>query len=233
MFFNRDELKDREPALPPRVIERDGITFLAPIDPRGGGTWIAANENGLVVALLNEYAADTVTGWPAHWGSRGTLVMDLAVSRTRSNVLAAMKKIRAADYPPFRLVAFSLDDAEAELHIDAWRGNGEGDIESIDPAMPMCSSSFETEAVIAERRRRFHDIACLSPESLWKFHHHGSPGPTSRSVRMLRADAQTWSISRISVSPGEIRFRYEAEALDLTTPAAQFESAIPRRGFAP
>ncbi len=229
MFFNRDELKDRETAVPPQVIERDGVRFLAPIDPRGGGTWIAANEYGLVVALLNEYAADTVVGWPAHWGSRGALVMDFAVSRTRSNVWEAMEKIRAANYPPFRLVAFSPDETAGAWHIDSWRGNGEGDVESIEPVMPMSSSSFDTDSVIAARRRQFREIDQLSPESLWRFHHHASPTPSARTVRMLRADAQTWSISRIAVSPRKLRFLYEAETTDLTGPPARFESELPRR----
>src|SRR5688572_26484109 len=50
---NRDELLTRPAALPPEVRmfrERRGAM---PIDPTSGGTWIAVNDAGLAVALLN------------------------------------------------------------------------------------------------------------------------------------------------------------------------------------
>ena len=37
VYFNRDERKTRAMAEPPRLREREGVSFLAPIDPDGGG----------------------------------------------------------------------------------------------------------------------------------------------------------------------------------------------------
>ncbi len=56
LFFNRDELHTRAPELPPALSERDGVRFLAPRDGDHGGTWLAVNEHGLTVCLLNDYA---------------------------------------------------------------------------------------------------------------------------------------------------------------------------------
>lgn len=59
---NRDELRARAPALPPRVFvlgTHPGARRAAwPIDGEAGGTWIAAREDGLTLALLNVNEAD-------------------------------------------------------------------------------------------------------------------------------------------------------------------------------
>ena len=58
-FFNRDERRTRAIALPPEQRQAHGVAYLAPIDPDSGGTWFAATERGLILALLN--AASTAS----------------------------------------------------------------------------------------------------------------------------------------------------------------------------
>ena len=48
---NRDELTTRTPALPPTLWTAGPRRVLMPIDPHSGGTWIAANDAGLVFVL--------------------------------------------------------------------------------------------------------------------------------------------------------------------------------------
>lgn len=55
VFCNRDELKTRRPALPPRFAECAGVRYLAPIDVDGGGSWLGVNELGLSLCLINHY----------------------------------------------------------------------------------------------------------------------------------------------------------------------------------
>ena len=55
IFFNRDERKTRPVADPPSRFESDGVSFLSPRDPKGGGTWMTVNEYGIVVCLLNKW----------------------------------------------------------------------------------------------------------------------------------------------------------------------------------
>ena len=51
--FNRDESRVRPAGLPP-VHRRFGARdALSPIDPQSGGTWLAVNDAGLVLAVLN------------------------------------------------------------------------------------------------------------------------------------------------------------------------------------
>src|SRR6478672_3947680 len=53
VVFNRDELRSRPEALPPVVRKFGARTAVMPIDPQSDGTWIAANDAGLIFALLN------------------------------------------------------------------------------------------------------------------------------------------------------------------------------------
>ena len=53
LFCNRDEKRTRRPSSGPQLLVRDGVRFLAPIDADFGGTWIAVNEFGLSLVLVN------------------------------------------------------------------------------------------------------------------------------------------------------------------------------------
>ena len=48
LFFNRDEQRTRAPGLPPVSGDRNNVRFFFPVDGKSGGTWIAANNRGLV-----------------------------------------------------------------------------------------------------------------------------------------------------------------------------------------
>ena len=58
VVMNRDERRDRAPARPPRRWRGNGEAFTAPVDGDAGGTWIAATDSGVVLALLNHYRPD-------------------------------------------------------------------------------------------------------------------------------------------------------------------------------
>jgi hypothetical protein len=44
LAVNRDELRTRAEALPPRVVRLGGRLAVMPVDPQGGGTWVGADE---------------------------------------------------------------------------------------------------------------------------------------------------------------------------------------------
>ncbi|MCB1091452.1 MAG: NRDE family protein [Verrucomicrobiae bacterium] len=237
VFFNRDELKDRESASPPRVEVAKGVRFLAPIDGRAGGTWLLANEKGITIALLNAYEAGKKTVFLPEWGSRGSLVMSLADAGSLGELEERMGRVEASGYPPFQLVGFGLSEGGA-LRAASWLGGGKGEIVPVAAAMPVCSSSFDTEAVIGGRARRLREILSESTDGgegdkLWAYHHGWRADgtiepPNLRSVRMNRPDSQTWSISRITVDSEKVRFVYEAERPDLGGPAERHEAALSR-----
>ena len=69
----------------------------------------------------------------------------------------------------------------------------------------------------------------LRPGKLWDYHHNsGSREATAYTVRMNRPDAQTWSVSRVSVDPDRVRFLYEAEMPGQAGDPEVFETSLER-----
>ena len=238
VFFNRDEKKDREPAVPPVERERNGVRYLAPIDPRGGGSWLMVNETGVTVALLNWYEREVPQKPPGGWRSRGQIVLDLADVTNAEDIREQVRTLNVSEFPPFRLMAFS-PDSYGRTTVSGWEWSESGKLESMMPVeMPVCSSSFETEQVIAGRKMRLLafmiEDGVIDPGSLCRYHHSiqaepRAEAPSAWTVRMNRPDAQTWSISQIRVSPEDINFIYEAEALDFASECDVTEILIPRK----
>src|SRR5262245_19361134 len=87
IFCNRDEKLTRLPATDPQFLCRDGVRFVAPIDGDFGGTWLAANEFGVSVCLLNGSARSRGAAGSQH-RSRGQIVLDLASAKSLREVQA-------------------------------------------------------------------------------------------------------------------------------------------------
>ncbi len=71
VFFNRDESRERKPALRPEIRESGAVRFVAPTDGDFGGTWLAVNERGVTVGVLNRYGDDVPE---REYTSRGLLL---------------------------------------------------------------------------------------------------------------------------------------------------------------
>src|SRR6516164_7611856 len=117
LFCNRDEKLTRKPALPPRLGVRDGVRYLAPIDGDFGGTWIATNEFGVSLCLLNGTAGLR----PAVVRSRGLLLLDLVSSRSLEEVVDTVEATDLTLYAPFTLAALSPGKAATVIEWDGSR----------------------------------------------------------------------------------------------------------------
>ena len=87
LFFNRDELRTRKPAEKPTIRTNAILPFIAPADGDHGGSWIAVNEAGLCVCLLNGDGgreAQPPTG--TTFVSRGLLPLTLADCTTTTEI---------------------------------------------------------------------------------------------------------------------------------------------------
>ena len=110
LLCNRDELHTRGAALPPAVRERNGVTFIAPLDSDFGGTWISVNQFGLSLCLLNGNSGTTIgSPKPLDFSvtSRGLLVLDLIDSRTSIEVAARVAACDLRQYRPFTIVVLA------------------------------------------------------------------------------------------------------------------------------
>lgn len=101
LFCNRDEKRSRAEADPPRTLHRDGVRFLAPLDSECGGTWIATNQFGISLCLLNGTAAQATPGYR----SRGLLVLDLIPSASLADLAHRMSFRDLSPFQPFTLLA--------------------------------------------------------------------------------------------------------------------------------
>ncbi|MGB5325116.1 MAG: NRDE family protein [Pseudomonadales bacterium] len=209
LFFNRDELKTRQRAAPPsRKFTASGVAYLAPTDADAGGTWLAVNQFGLTICLLNNYAAPE----PGHDDvvSRGEVVTALAGSESIDDFMDSLEKLPLQRFRGFELVVF----ANTVAH---WRWDTRR-LERLPAEMPITSSSYETGGVQAVRREFFErvgaqgDLAALEHFHCCHIDHElheisGQPLAVS-SVCMHREFAQTVSQSFVQVWPEQVSISY-------------------------
>jgi hypothetical protein len=225
LFFNRDEKLSRKRALPPRLAARDGVRFLAPVDGDFGGTWIAMNEFGVSVCLLNgPNITNSGGGDRGPSRSRGLLLPELIAS---SSVAAIYESVRLADFAvfaPFTLAALGPGQMTAMVE---WDGSRKTVRFQDEPCHMLTSSSFDTEAVRASRQEEFRGLlaSCRQVDAnlLVRFHGSHVPSRSAYSTCMHRPDAETVSFSRIRVSEREADFFYAPAAPCESIPGVQLK----------
>ncbi len=102
MAMNRDEKIARGAGVPPEMHEFDGTKAIYPNDG-DGGTWIAANEYGIGLALLN-WNDLAPHGIHAKTRSRGRVIPALIDSRSLWDLHAMFSVSNFTGMLPFRLV---------------------------------------------------------------------------------------------------------------------------------
>ncbi len=207
LVSNRDERRDRATALHPRVERLGGRHAVMPIDPVGGGSWIGANDAGLVAALLNRHDAIPVR---RSFESRGALVR---LALECGSLVAAVDTVRtlgADRFRPFRLIL-----AQGR-HIAMVAGNGleiaDADCPLVEPRL-FTASSLGDVFVEGPRRRLFECLIANMDDPLdgqRLFHRHQWTGNREISVLMERGDAATVSRTSVDVSERGIALEYES-----------------------
>lgn len=205
LLFNRDELLTRQQAITPSVKEHHEVRFIAPTDPDAEGTWISVNQFGTSLCLLNNYGAQ-IKQTGTQWISRGQLVHELAHFADVADVQNQVESTELQHYRPFELLTLSLNRHIRLLSWDGLKLNI-----SHTPVMPITSSSFNTEKVIASRLQQFAD--CTSTNSphvdeLVNYHSSHLPDRGPYSVCMHRDNGRTVSFSHIYVDTSVTGFHY-------------------------
>jgi hypothetical protein len=214
LFFNRDERLTRSPAEPPRERELMGVRYLSPLDGDFGGTWLAVNEFGVALGILNRYR---VRGYepPARPRSRGFIVLDLVGHATAVEAIAALERQDLDAVQPFTLVA--LEPAQP-ARLAAWDGRSLTAATHRAPGLILTSSAVTEPEVAANRRALFAALDRVTPETLLALHRSHEPERGRRSVCMHRAEAETQSLSAVTVTASEIRLTHTPDAPCRGTP---------------
>jgi hypothetical protein len=216
LFCNRDEKLTRAEALPPRVRTCNGVKFIAPIDGDRGGTWIAANEFGVTLCLLNGYPPPELV---RPLVSRGDLIPKLMTAPSALSAIAGAVNLDVERYAPFVLVAL---EPRYPASLLVWDGSDTFSIANADSFMPLASSSFDPSGVCRHRRAEFNALrtmrGTLDAALLHEFHASHGTEASAWSACMHRSDAQTVSFTRITVSDTGVQLFYTPAAPCLRVP---------------
>jgi hypothetical protein len=216
LAFNRDEQRTRPPGRPP-TRQRFGLReAVLPTDPVSGGTWLAVNDAGLALALLNANPSDTgVRIAPGR--SRGEIIPTLLECTSPAGALGAFERaIHYPDFAPFRLV-LAGNGLAADVR---WDGRQSMVMNRLLGGTPLLftSSGLGDHLVEGVRRELFDDLFA-GPDGGWEaaqdaFHRHRWPDRPHLSVNMERADTRTVSYAVIELGPAAATLAYHPDAPD-------------------
>jgi hypothetical protein len=205
VMCNRDERHTRPAAFPPVVTRSGGQLALLPLDPQGGGTWIAANAAGLVFAVLNGDGGAGGAGL-----SRGRLILELLEAVSLDDAINRARPLCRREWPAHRLLVadrWRVLDLRVGLAGLRVRAN------DLDGPVMFTSSSLGDDVVAPPRQALFQELVVDARDPLDgqdAFHRHRWPDRPHVSVHMRRHDAATQSITTVDASTRAVRMSYES-----------------------
>ncbi|MDP4527689.1 NRDE family protein [Alkalimonas delamerensis] len=204
ILFNRDERKNRARAHAPQRISQQGVDAIMPIDPDGGGSWVAANDRGQVFCLLNDYAAAYQPAAGIR-RSRGLLLKALAHSLDWQALDAMLQPEQLGCYAPFRLLLF-VGQQEPLL----WHWDGSQLRQQLAPSSPLSSSSALSGLIPRLRAWHWQRVMARSPslQTLQRLHRKAAPFGAFSGIAMQRSQVQTVSMTQVTIEAGSIRMQY-------------------------
>jgi hypothetical protein len=211
---NRDERYSRPPAEPPAVRRVGGRRTVWPLDPFSGGTWIGANDVGLVMVLLNRTPRQRMpvgdrSGRPAatRQRSRGVIIPSLLGLGCIASALHRTRGLSATEFEPFTLLMVQ------QSQLAVVRNTGDRVVVRsgvLSRPLMFTSSSLGDHVVERPRRELFARLvaaAALTLRGQAAFHRHRWQDRPEISVCMARPDAAT--VSRTLVDVDTVRTAVE------------------------
>ncbi|MFN7021098.1 MAG: NRDE family protein [Phycisphaerales bacterium] len=237
---NRDEQRDRTGAEPPRWrrLSAGGEAVVCPIDPMGGGTWVAATLGGLTLCLLNGNPRPYPALPPAgRLRSRGGIIPELLGlgEVSPAEAVDALADMDLEAFAPFTLLAIGLERGgtgeRAKICRAAWSRSSL--VRSVVTAACVCEvSSGLGDDLVQPRLPLFWAIMSEhghGPLAQDRFHAHAWPERPEISVMMSRPDARTVSVTTVEVSarPGEpARVRMTYRPIGTASPDAPLRTSL-------
>jgi hypothetical protein len=222
LVTNRDELLTRPAGEPP---QRQALgprrAAIWPVDPASGGTWVAATDGALVLAMLNANPdPPPAPPDPSVHRSRGLIIPTVVESIDAARAAACLHDMDLTPYQPFRLVAADV----MRVVVARWDG-AELSLES-HGMEPVCVvSSGLGDHLVQEPRLGLWDEmvvnAGTSPATQDAFHAHTWADRPQVSVMMSREDAKTVSRTTVRVRPDVVEMLYEADGEEPVTTTIQ------------
>lgn len=207
--FNRDESNLRAKAIPPKIYSDNNVKYLMPKDPDGGGTWLAVNQLGFLFVLLNNYQG-IVKPSTQNLTSRGKIIADLALCKTKEQVVDYIDSIPLMDFQAFSLICISHDFQAMWLH--------HGDNILIEKAMPnhwFSSAHPNAGQVIKERKHLAESWPVEHDEDLIALHQSHEANNESvdfedrtYSICMHHEKGQSQSLTYVRLLSDKVEMEY-------------------------
>jgi len=206
--MNRDELLTRPVALPPKRFQRGGMEMAYPSES-SGGTWIACNDRGNLLALLNWNAS----GSPRLGEKRKTRGLVIAELIGEPDLPAADSHFQQMNLDglfPFRLVGVF----RSERVVNEWRWDGTAkQFLRLSWARNHWFSSSLSDSLAEEERGRVCEAVAGEPAGgrhgwLRRLHRSHVPRPGPFSVCVHRQDAATVSYTEVRCGATQISMDY-------------------------
>jgi hypothetical protein len=220
LAMNRDEKRTRAIGLPPKPRTIGHHRVICPSEP-GGGTWIALNDSGVTLALINWYSVPGRVKDGAV--SRGEIIPGLASAESGEAVASGLAALPLSHINPFRLIGAFQETRE----VIEWRW----DLKQLTQKdhrwrnQQWISSGFDEPAAQKIRGRTFRrflsQTSAGTPDWLRRLHRSHLPSRGPFSTCMHRDDAVTVSFTEISVSQTRGALRHNRGA-----PCAAAEPSI-------
>lgn len=212
---NRDESPHRGPALPPAPALIGGRQALFPRDSDAGGTWVAVDEAGHGLCLLNGDRSPAAPP-PADPVSRGLLVLDLLARPGHDAVWRTLNERRDTGELAVRSFKLLVLEPGTPPGLVLWDG-AELARERLPDAAVVVSSTWNSEEVHARRSQAFAALAEV-PEPLraerqraWHSGHApGVEGGDAYSICMHRDDANSVSFTQVVVEAERVQMAYQS-----------------------
>jgi len=192
LFFNRDERLSRSRAQLPTIEQGDDVAYISPTDADAGGTWIAVNQYGVTVCLLNHYQFEQIETYKK-W----------------TDMQSAEQRFKALDLSDYRAFRMFMVDRGGDNRLFVWDGHSARIERNV--STPKSSSSVDSKDVKTKRKKLFADLNLTDSKQAGDYiNYHAShlPSRSKDSVCMHRDDAKTVSLSHVNVSSKGVQFSY-------------------------
>ena len=207
-FSSRDESRRKTD---PRRRASAG-RFCASVDRRAiyprepnGGTWLAVNDAGLCLALINWHRIKRESEGKIE--SRGFIIPQLIGASDGGAVGRALRKLELDRVRPFRLIA--IDSSRKEVTEWQWNLRTLKARRHSWRTQHWFSSGYDEPEAEKQREKVCFGSSLGKSSSLKKLHSSHLPKRGPFSICMHRPDAATVSYSEVVVGAKRITFRYQ------------------------
>jgi hypothetical protein len=204
LAMNRDEKRTRVAALPPEIFSVHGRRAIYPREP-DGGTWLAVNDAGLCLALVNWHRIKREP--EGRLESRGRIIPQLIGASDGRVVGRELGRMALRQVRPFRLISI---DAGREI-VTEWQWNTIAlAARSHRWQIAHWFSSGYDEVEAERQREKVCATSSLGGASSFKrLHASHLPKRGPFSICMHRTDATTVSFSEVIANRNRITLRYQ------------------------